>query len=315
MTVVGEVHGAGGWCGAEVVDSNDWRVELSAVHQAELRAAVGAVESAGLGLADFSRQDFPLPTLGPLLHRLVDELMDGRGFVLLQDTPVAGLSERQCEILALGLGRHVGRTVPQGAGKHLQHVRDLGVAPSDSTSYSYQHSGRLGYHADPNDVVALLCIRPAKSGGLSCIVSSVAVHNEVVRTRPDLAEVLYRPWWRDRRSGDGPDSFYESPVYTVDSAGALSTSYGPDYMRSALRSAHVPPFTPAQLEAMELLDHLNNDRRFMLAMDLRAGDMQFLNNHVTLHSRTEYVDHPEPERRRDLVRLWLNTEQDRHAPS
>ncbi|MFF2432722.1 TauD/TfdA family dioxygenase [Streptomyces sp. NPDC058107] len=315
MAVVGEVRGAGGWSGAEVVDSDDWRVELSAVHQAELLAAVSAVESAGLGLADFSREDFRLPTLGPLLHRLVDELMDGRGFVLLQDTPVDGLSERQCEILALGVGRHVGRTVPQGAGKHLQHVRDLGVAPSDSTSYSYQHSGRLGYHADPNDVVALLCIRPAKSGGLSCIVSSVAVHNEVVRTRPDLAEVLYRPWWRDRRSGDGPDSFYESPVYTVDSAGALSTSYGPDYMRSALRGAHVPPFTPAQLEAMELLDRLNNDRRFMLAMDLRAGDIQFLNNHVTLHSRTEYVDHPEPERRRDLVRLWLNTEQEWHAPS
>lgn len=313
--MVGEVRGAGGWSGAEVVDSDDWRVELSAVHQAELLAAVSAVESAGLGLADFSREDFRLPTLGPLLHRLVDELMDGRGFVLLQDTPVDGLSERQCEILALGVGRHVGRTVPQGAGKHLQHVRDLGVAPSDSTSYSYQHSGRLGYHADPNDVVALLCIRPAKSGGLSCIVSSVAVHNEVVRTRPDLAEVLYRPWWRDRRSGDGPDSFYESPVYTVDSAGALSTSYGPDYMRSALRGAHVPPFTPAQLEAMELLDRLNNDRRFMLAMDLRAGDMQFLNNHVTLHSRTEYVDHPEPERRRDLARLWLNTEQEWHAPS
>ena len=89
MTVIAEVRGAGGWCGAEVVDSDDWRVELSAVHQAELRAAVGAVESAGLGLADFSREDFPLPTLGPLLHRLVDELMDGRGFVLLQDTPVA----------------------------------------------------------------------------------------------------------------------------------------------------------------------------------------------------------------------------------
>jgi alpha-ketoglutarate-dependent taurine dioxygenase len=45
----------------------------------------------------------------------------------------------------------------------------------------------------------------------------------------------------------------------------------------------------------------------MLAMDLRAGDMQFVNNHVTLHSRTQYADHPEPARRRDLIRLWLNT--------
>ncbi|GAA3485865.1 hypothetical protein GCM10018966_103980 [Streptomyces yanii] len=77
----------------------------------------------------------------------------------------------------------------------------------------------------------------------------------------------------------------------------------------------MPPFSPAQREAMELLDHLNSDRRFMLAMDLRPGDMQFLNDHVTLHSRTEYVDHPEPGRRRDLIPLWLSTDQDRQAPS
>ncbi|MFE9883157.1 TauD/TfdA family dioxygenase [Streptomyces sp. NPDC005784] len=208
----------------------------------------------GLDLVDFTREDFPLPTLGPILHSLVGELVDGRGFVLLQITPVVSLNERQCEILALGLGRHIGRTVPQREGKHMQHVRALGVEPSGPTSRSYQHSGQLGYHADPNELVALLCVRPAKSGGLSCIVSSVAVHNEIVRTRPDLAEVLYQPWWRDRRTGDGPDSFYQSPVYTTDTAGRLRTSYGPDYMHSALRGAHVPPFSPAQLDAMELLD-------------------------------------------------------------
>jgi hypothetical protein len=312
MTPITEALGTGDWRGDEVVDSDAWRIRLDNAHRAELRGAVTAVESRSLGLVDFSREDFsredfPLPTLGPVLHGLVGELMDGRGFALLQGAPVAGLSERQCEILALGIGRHVGRTVPQKEGRHVQHVRDLGVEPSGPTSRSYQHSGQLGYHADPNDIVALLCIRPARSGGLSRIVSSVAVHNEIVATRPDLAEVLYQPWWRDLRSGDGPDSFHQSPVYTADAAGRLTTDYGPDYMRSALRGGHVPPFTPTQLEAMALLDRLNSDPRFMLAMDLRAGDMQFLNNHVTLHSRTKYVDHPEPERRRDLIRVWLNT--------
>ncbi|MEU9141293.1 TauD/TfdA family dioxygenase [Streptomyces sp. NPDC048404] len=287
MTLLREALGAGDWRGDEVVGNDDWRIKLGAVHRAELRAAVGAVEARGLELADVSREDFPLLTLGPILRDLACELMEGRGFALLQGMPVARLSERQCEILALGLGRHVGRTVPQMESNHVQHVRDVGVDPAGSTSRSYQHSGQLGYHADPNDVVALLCIRPARSGGLSCIVSSVAVHNEIVRTRPDLATVLYEPWWRDRRRGDGPDSFYQSPVYTVDTAGRLTTSYGPDYMRSALRGAHVPPFSPMQLKAMELLDRLNNDSRFMLAMDLRAGDMQFLNNHVVLHSRTQ----------------------------
>jgi hypothetical protein len=172
------------------------------------------------------------------------------------------------------------------------------------------------YHADPADIVALLCIRPAKSGGLSTVVRSAAVYDELARTRPDLTQVLYQPWWRDLRTGDGPDSFCQSPVYARDDHGRLSVSYGPDYIRSAQRGAHVPPLSSAQLEAMAVLDQLNSDPRFSVTMDLRPGDVQFLNNHVVLHRRTAYEDYPEPERRRDLIRLWLNvgTTQTGHSP-
>jgi hypothetical protein len=119
-------------------------------------------------------------------------------------------------------------------------------------------------------------------------------------------QVLYQPWWRGLRTGDGPDSFRQSPVYARDDHGRLSVSYGPDYIRSAQRGAHVPSLSSAQLEAMAVLDQLNSDPRFSVTMDLRPGDMQFLNNHVILHGRTAYEDYPEPERRRDLIRLWLN---------
>jgi hypothetical protein len=108
------------------------------------------------------------------------------------------------------------------------------------------------------------------------------------------------------RTGDGPDSFRQSPVYARDDRGRLTVSYGPDHIRSAQRGPQVPPLSPAQLEAMAVLDQLNNDRRFPVTMELRPGDMQFLNNHVILHGRTSYEDHPEPERRRDLTRLWLD---------
>jgi hypothetical protein len=174
------------------------------------------------------------------------------------------------------------------------------------TTRSYQHSQRLGFHADPTGAVGLLCLRPARSGGLSAIVSAVAVHNELVDTRPDLARLLYEPWWFDRRTGDGPDSFLRQPVYTVDSDGGLITRYGPDYMRSAQRGAHVPPLTAEQDEALVTLDRLNHDPRFRLTMDLRPGDLQLLNNRVILHGRTAFADHPEPARRRHLLRLWLD---------
>jgi hypothetical protein len=274
---------------------------LSDAQRDEVRAAVR--QAAGVPLLRLMPESFPLPTVGAALRRLAREVTDGVGYALLRGVPV----DDDPDLVCAGVGSYVGRIAAQGAEhRAVVHIRDRGADPRAPTTRSYQHSGALGYHADPTDIVALLCVRPAKSGGLSAIVASTAVHDELARTRPDLTQVLYQPWWRDLRTGDGPDSFRQSPVYARDDRGRLSVSYGPDYIRSAQRGAHVPPLSPRQLEAMATLDELNNDPRFSVTMDLRPGDMQFLNNHITLHSRTAYEDHPEPERRRDLIRLWLD---------
>jgi hypothetical protein len=316
MTAFAQVGGPTGWRGSGLRDSERWSLLLGGVHRSELIAAVGAVEASGTAVGDISREEFPLPTLAPLLSGVAGELMDGRGFSLVRGVPVTGLSGRQREIVAVGIGCHVGSVVGQGPDKApVLHVRSEGADPAEPTSRGYQHSRRLDYHTDPTDVVALLCVRPAKSGGLGSIVSSTAVHDEIVRTRPDVAAVLHQPWWFDRRRGNGPDSFFSRPVYSVGDDGRLSAYYGLDYMRSAQRGAHVPPLSPAQTDAMEALDQLNNDPRFVLTMDLRAGDMQFLNNHVVMHSRSAYEDHPEPHRRRDLIRLRLADDRHPAGPS
>ena len=274
---------------------------LGQAQRDEVRAA--ARRAAVLPLAELTPRSFPLPTAAAVLRRLAREVTDGAGFALLHGVPV----DEDPDVSCAGVGCYAGRIVPQGAQQvSVQHVRDQGADPKVPTTFSYQHSGALGYHADPADIVALLCVQTAKSGGLSRIVRSAAVHDELARTRPDLTQVLYQPWWRDLRTGDGPDSFCQSPVYARDVRGRLSVSYGPDYIRSAQRGAHVPPLSPAQCEAMSALDQLNSDPRFSVTMELRPGDMQFLNNHIILHGRTAYEDHPEPERRRDLIRLWLN---------
>lgn len=308
MAAVDQVHHPADWRGDAMAGDPGWRFALTDAHRAELRAATVAVAAAGVPLAAVSPQVLPLPTVGPELARLRREVTGGRGFALLTGVPVDGLSERECEILALGVASHVGAIVPQGPQQEpVLHVRDEGADPTHPTTRSYQHSRPLGFHADPTDVVALLCVRPARSGGLSRIVSSVAVHNELVRTRPDLAELLYRPWWHDRRTGDGPESFHQRPVYARDDTGGLVASYGPDYIRSAQRGAHVPPLSAAQVEALATLDRLHDDPRFGLTMDLRPGDLQFLDNRVVVHGRTGYTDDPDPARRRDLIRLWLRT--------
>jgi Taurine catabolism dioxygenase TauD, TfdA family len=307
MATIARVRSPADWHVTQMVDDSVWRLSLDATYRAEVMAALGVAETAGVRLEDVSPRSFPLPRLGSLLQRLAGEVTHGRGFALVDGVPVDGLTEQQSALVAVGITSHIGRVVPQGLDQSpVTHVRDSGADPAGSTTRSYQHSQRLGFHADPTDIVALLCVRPARSGGVSTIVSSVAVHNALVEQRPDLARLLYEPWWFDRRTGDGPDSFYQQPVYAVDSGGRLRTRYGPDYMRSAQRGAHVPPLTAEQMEALEMLDQLHNDPRYMLAMNLRAGELQFLNNHVILHSRTAYQDHPDQQRRRHLIRLWLD---------
>ncbi|MEU5726782.1 TauD/TfdA family dioxygenase [Micromonospora sp. NPDC047738] len=307
MAEIAQVWSAADWRGSQVADDPGWRLPLSSAQQDEVLVALAVAQGADVPLDSVSREVFPLPTLGVELRRLADDVVHGRGFALVQGVPVDALTEEQCVLVAVGISAYIGDLVPQGPQRApVVHVRDGGADAASSITRSYQHSGRLGFHADPTDVVALLCLRPARSGGLSAIVSSVAVHNALVAARPDLARLLYEPWWFDRRTGDGPDSFYQQPVYAIGTDGRLSTRYGPDYIRSAQRGAHVPALDADRVEAMEALDRLNHAPDFLLTMELRPGDLQLLNNRVILHSRTAYEDHPEPERRRHLLRLWLD---------
>jgi hypothetical protein len=232
----------------------------------------------------------PADTAGPHLRAFATSRA---GFVV-EGVPVDG-DEADVEAVAVGIVNAIGTYRPP-----LVHVRDVGAAPRAGTTRSYQHREALGFHADPYDMVGLLCVRPAATGGLSEVVNAVAVHDALTAERPDLAAVLYEPWWFDRRTGDGPDSFYQQPVYSLDS-GRLRVNYGPDYMRSALRGPQVPPLTAVQEEALTALDRFHRDPRFVVTMRLRAGDFQFLDNRVMLHRRTAFDDPA-----RHLIRIWLD---------
>lgn len=316
MKTLEVLGGPAAWLAAEMNGIDAWKIELNAAQRAELLEAVAAVEQTGAQLASIRRTDVTLPTMAELLQRTIDELMEGRGFVLLRALPIEGMTEHQAECLSWIIGIHIGIPIRQGpAGNLVTHVRDQGIDPAHPHARGYQHSGRIGYHTDSPDVVGLVCIRPAKRGGVSTIVSSVAVHDEIVRTRPDVAAVLSEVWWHDRRSGDGPESFFQCPIYAANDDGKLFAYYGPDYIRSASRGPGVPQLTVEQLEAMEVLETLNNDPRFVLNMDFQPGDLQLLNNYTIMHARTEYEDYPDPTRKRDLIRLWLTIDRDLGLPA
>ena len=308
------IGGAAAWRGPEIAGTADWKIELGAAHRAELLAALSGLASDKRPLRAITAADFPLPTLAPVLADAMDEVIDGRGFVLIRGVPIDGLNARQIELLYWGIGQHLGRPIHQkGPDDLLVYVHDQGVDANDPLVRGFQTAARLDYHCDSSDVVGLLCVRPAKSGGVSTIVSSVAVHDELVRRDVAAADLLHEQWWHDRKTGDGPESFFQCSVFG-ERDGRLFAHYGRAYMESASRGAGIPALRAEQVRALDALDELTNSPDFVLNMDFQPGDIQLLNNYTVMHARTAYEDYPEPERRRELIRLWLVVDRDLGLP-
>ena len=299
------------WRGADMARRADWCTELAPAHVDELLAATAGV--ADRPLADIDRDAFGLPTLGPVLATVLDDVVTGRGFALLRGVPVDGPDGATLERLDWGLGAHLGIGITQNdAGDLLVHVKDQGLDFSNPEVRGYQTAQRLEYHSDSSDVVGLLCVHPALEGGVSTIVSAGAVFEEAVRRRPDLTSALTAPWWWDKRKPDLATSFFQRPIFTVHD-GAVVSYYGRAHIESAVRGPEVPELTAEQVGALDLLDDIANDPDFVLPMDFRPGDVQLLNNYRIWHARTAYVD--DPARPRDLYRLWLTLRQDIALPA
>jgi hypothetical protein len=303
------IAGPSAWIGADMrTREAEWSYRLSPAENAEVEAALAAVQARGLDIADIRREDFPLPTLGPVLERLRSEVLEGRGFVLLRGVPVEDRPIAASAAAYWGIGTYFGSARSQNAGGHLLgHVYDLGGSSATNPNIrSYATAERQNFHIDRCDVVALLCLRRARSGGLSAIVSSMTVHNVMAQRRPDLLERLYRPFPVDRRGEvpEGKAPFYEAPVFNA-YACSLSVLYSRLHIGSAQRFPEARRLTADDIEALDMFAELAGDPELRLDMNFMPGDIQFLHNHTILHARSEYEDWPEAERKRHLLRLWL----------
>lgn len=302
------VEAPSAWIGADLLRRpEEWIYTLSTTELAEIEAATQNVRARGLDIAEIGRADFPLPTLGPALDKLRGDILDGRGFVLIRGIPVADRPIADSAAAYWGIGTYLGNARSQNAMGHLLgHVRDLGLPTTDPNVRTYQTTERQHFHTDSCDIVGLLCLKTAQSGGLSSIVSSTAMYNAMATRRPDLAALLFNKFPTDRRGEvpAGQKPYFEIPVYN-DHAGYLSAIYSRTYINSGQRFPDARRLSAQEVEALDLFDDLANDAELRLDMEFRPGDMQFVHNHTCLHDRTSFVDWPEPERKRHLLRLWL----------
>ena len=302
------IVGPQAWFGPAMSASDEWVHRITDDDLAEIEAAMRPLVDAGQDIARIERADFNLPRLAPKLAAIRAEVMSGRGFALIRGLPVDLWSIREAATVYHGIGTHFGNARSQnGKGHVLGHVRDLGRdAVNDQTARIYQTRERQTFHTDSCDIVALLCLKTARSGGASALVSSMTIYNEMHKRRPDLLRLLFEPFATDRRGEvpAGKKPYFEIPVYSFH-AGYLSALYARRYIESARRFDEVPDLTDAQRQALDLFDALANDPRINLQMDFQPGDMQLVHNHTILHDRTAYDDWDEPEKKRHLLRLWL----------
>ncbi len=298
------------WSGAELRDDVDsWRVELTASQIEEISETTDKLMASGLPLAQVTRAAFTLPELGKSVRGWANDIANGRGFVVVRGLPVYEWGQEKTAYAYWGLGHHLGIPGAQNAAEELLgHVRDYGDKGTELVR-QYRTTENITFHCDAADAVGLLCLQPAKHGGQSRIVSSVAVFNALGSRRPDLARRLFEPFPLDRRNENAAGEPGYVPIqpccYGAD--GVLRTFYHGHYFRSAQRFPDAR-IDQVGLEALDLYDELCEDPDQHLDMWLEPGDMQFISNHTIVHARTGFEDWPEPERRRHLLRLWLSLE-------
>lgn len=241
--------------------------------------------------------------------RTVRSLTHGHGLILVRGVPVEGHSRDAVATLYQMWGRAIGTPQFQNLeGELLTDVRDTGADPNDPDIRLYKTRAEQDFHTDGADVIGLICLNGAKSGGESRVVSSVRVFQTLRDRRPDLTPLLFEPWWFAIPGGRArglPEAMARS-IATFDGA-KLETFFIGWYIRNAQLFDSVPKLTDSQRELLEVYEGIANDPALYLDMHFRPGDVQWLRNAFVLHKRTAYEDFPEPERKRHLLRLWLST--------
>lgn len=322
------ISGPSVWTGSELQRDASWRRRWAVDEIAAVDRALAGAKSAGADWTTVAQKSFAAEDLAGLAAEVADALETGPGFVLLEGFPVDDYSLEDLRLIWMGLGHCIGRPVPQD--NQGQMMRDIQAEPGDlgarhermerddgseflSSKARTYSNGELRFHTDRTDVVGLLMVRDSARGGESRIASTAAVHNEILRRRPDLLECLYRPIHRSRLGEErgGGEETYPLPVFGVRD-GKLTSHYSRTYVEAAQLAPATPRMSDADWEALDLLAAVANDLSY--GMRLRPGDMQFLNSHVTYHARSAFQDDADAGKARLLLRLWLSMPNSRALP-
>jgi len=315
------------WSGDTIKNDTSWIIHLTDAHRNELLAALAhfkeTMQAKGLtaqwlhGHMMPDKESFPLPTLAPMLRQAQHDLEHKYGMVLFKGFPVADQSTKDLHMMHAGISSHVGTVRPQTVfGELVQDIQDGGQGALKERRGS-KHNRALPFHNDPSDAISFLCIHSALSGGISQFSSSVAIHNALLESSPELVETLYQDFahsYQDYlfvRTGANESylpkaKYYSMPIFTAEQ-GHFACKYSRFYVNQAQEFPDVPRLTARQIAALDALEAEMQNPKWQFTMQYEPGDVMFINNFICFHARTAFSDDDMDEnRRRHLLRIWLS---------
>lgn len=294
------------WHSGDFPNKEAYSFTLTEAHLSAFDQAIDANRQAHRTLEDITQQDFALAPIARDVAAWCDEVLHGRGFIVLRDLPVDRYGEEDLTTIFWGLGTYFGRAVSQSnLGDRMGHVIDVGG--KDRRERAYRNSRELTLHTDRADILGMMCLQKAMRGGVSGYASAHTIYNEMLATRPELVEHLFEGFHYHRRGeqqdGEPAVTPEKVPVWS-ECEDELSVVYLRSYIDMGANELG-QPLSAQQLEALDLFETLADREDIKLTFTLEPGEAIFFNNCVLLHNRTSFEDHPEPDRRRHLLRLWL----------
>ena len=298
------------WYAPELAGDERWIYHLTPSDIAQFETGLETLRARRLAPGVFRREDFPVPMLAALMPNLMHELEHGRGCVLIRGVPVERYDLETLKLLYWGFGAYVGQVISQNTkGDLLGYVTDLGNDYFQNNVRGHTTRAELRPHSDSCDVVALLCVRTAAAGGQSAFCSSMTIFNEIRNHHPEYLETLYGGFFIDlagKGTTNNPNETtpHRIPVFSYFD-GRLSCRFNSKQIREGAPKAGVA-LTELEEAALDCVEDLAARPDIEFRMDFRPGDIQLLNNHCILHSRTEYEDFEDAHRKRLLFRQWWN---------
>lgn len=300
------------WSGEDFRSGEEWVITLSSHNLQFLTSSMQEAQAKGISPHNLKPSLFPIGNLKAVLDDAYATIERGRGFVVLRGWPADQYSYEQNLTVFCGIASYFGTPKVQNfEGEAIVDVIDK-EKPYDHTSRGYMSNKRLPFHSDGADLVGLLCLGEPAEGGTSLLLSATKLYNTILAEHPDYLETLFRGFYHHRRGqhppGEAPISSERIPVFSFH-GDLLHCCYNRNPIDWVVHEGL--ELSPREIEVLDYFDEVCHRPGMAVDMAFRLGDMQFVNNFVILHSRSEYRD--APTQKRHLVRLWLENQRSRRG--